>query len=211
VFRPREFDAPDPVVRATHLPFLLGPTSAHEAFPPTLLSHGSARNEQLQQLTDGDEVLVVLPGPDAYVSAAWYRDEPDVPTWNYTAVHVSGRYRRLDGAATDRLLAETVAGLETDRGVPGWGLDRLDERLVRGLARGVIAFAVLVDEVRSAAKLSQDKLPGDVAHVRAGIAHRDGDHPVLLEMDRHGVVGREPSAAPSTGPTDGTAPGTRTA
>lgn len=230
MYRPAEFDAPDlaraaehvrrfPMgvlvsagggLRATHLPFLLGETTGGEAFPATLVSHGAAANPQLQDLTDGEEVLVVLPGPEAYVSASWYRAEPDVPTWNYTAVHVHGRYRRLDRPAADALLDRTVHEFETDRGEPGWGLHRLDPALVRRLARGVIAFTVDVVRVRSAAKLSQDKLEDDVQQVRTGIRRRDGDHPLLGELERHSVRGRDPlvdptTAGPSVTPRSGTA------
>jgi transcriptional regulator len=212
VFRPAEFDVTDPAraadhvrrhpfgvlvsggtggLRGTHLPFLLGPGGARDAFPPTLLSHGSARNPQLRALADGDEVLAVVPGPEAYVSASWYEAEPDVPTWNYTAVHVSGRYERLDRDAAAALLDATVTAFEDDRGAPGWDLGVLDPALVDGLARGVIAFAVHVDEVRAAAKLSQDKLPRDVALVRRGLAGRDaGGRDVVAEMERHAVRGR---------------------
>lgn len=225
MYRPREFDAPDPAaacehlrlfpfgvlvshdgrhgLRATHLPFLPGRGPAG-AFPATLLSHGSARNAHLQDLADGDDVLVVLPGPDAYVSGSWYRDEADVPTWNYTAVHVSGRYRRLAGAALDDLLDTTVRAFEEDRGAPGWSLGELPDDLVRGLARGVVAFAVDVVAVRAAAKLSQDKTPQDAARVVAGVRRRDGEHPLLAEVARHRVATASPDH-PDESPHGGTA------
>jgi transcriptional regulator len=220
MFRPREFHVDDLVraaehlrvhpfgvlvsadggIRATHLPFLLGPSDPGRQFPATVVSHGSARNPHLRGLTDGTEVLVIVPGPDVYVSAAWYEAEPDVPTWNYTALHVAGRYRRLAAREdVDALLGDTVARFEDDRGTPGWRLDELDGDLVAGLARGVIAFAVDVDDVRAVAKLGQDKLPLDVVAVHKRLrAGPPSARAVAEEMARHDVRGRPVGTEPST-------------
>ena len=86
---------------ATHLPFLLDDETGDAG---DLISHYAIRNAQLSALVDGDEVLVVFPGPHAYVSASLYRAEADVPTWNYTSVHVRGRFVRTSDAELRRLL-----------------------------------------------------------------------------------------------------------
>ena len=44
--------------------------------------------------------LLVLAGPEAYVTPAWYPSKAEhgktVPTWNYEAVHLSGRVEWFD-------------------------------------------------------------------------------------------------------------------
>ena len=146
MYRPREFAMDDAAVLrqhvvdnpmgiiasargrldATHLPFLLDDETGDAG---DLISHYAIRNAQLSALVDGDEVLVVFPGPHAYVSASMYRAEPDVPTWNYTAVHVRGRFVRTSAdsapapAKPPRISktpakTATIAGGETNQTTP---------------------------------------------------------------------------------------------
>lgn len=51
-----------------------------------------------------------LPGPDGYITPAWYPTKQEtrkvVPTWNYIAIRVYGSVRFFDDA--DRLLAHVT-------------------------------------------------------------------------------------------------------
>lgn len=46
------------------------------------------------------KVLVIFRGENSYISSSWY-SEPEVPTWNYRAVHVYGRLRELSEEALE--------------------------------------------------------------------------------------------------------------
>lgn len=180
---------------ATHAPFLFEPDHGEHGL---LTSHLARRNPQWRDLPDGVEVLVIFRGPDAYVSPLWYTAEPDVPTWNYTAVHAHGVYRRLDGAdATVDVLRRTVAQHEGER----WRLDEQDPDLVAGLARGVVAFQVAVTSLTGGFKLSQDKLPADVDAVVGGLTGtgRPDALAVAAAVREYGTTGR--TGASSTDPT----------
>ena len=45
------------------------------------------------------EALVIVRGPDAYISPAWYPSKAEhgrvVPTWNYVTAHVYGRLAEM--------------------------------------------------------------------------------------------------------------------
>src|ERR1700759_3803266 len=69
----------------THLPFLLDRSAPHG----TLIGHMARANPHWQSLRE-QPALVVFAGPHAYISPTWYEAANVVPTWNYTAVHVSG-------------------------------------------------------------------------------------------------------------------------
>lgn len=161
-------------LEATHVPFLLDR-------PGRLLRGHLARgNRQWRGLETGAELLAVFSGADAYISPTWYSAEPDVPTWNYAAVHVRGRWRRIDEpAAVRRLLEETVAHFEGRRN-SDWSLARLDEGLIESLQRGVVAFELAIETLEGAWKMSQDKCPADVAGVVSGLKScpAEGAHPV---------------------------------
>ncbi|GAA1113983.1 FMN-binding negative transcriptional regulator [Nocardiopsis composta] len=188
--------APPPSVQATHLPFLLD----DEEHPSGLLGHFSRRNRQWRSIEDGDEVLCVFPGPNAYVSPTLYTAEEDVPTWNYTAVHVRGSYARIDGARRLRdLLERTVEVFERGSARP-WGTASMPPADLVSLARGVVGFEVRTTGIEGGYKLSQDRLRPDVDAVLSGLAGSGdpGGRAVAAEMRRHGVRGR--TAPPSTDP-----------
>jgi transcriptional regulator len=79
-----------------------GPISSHVPFnirrTPDAVSvqfHLTARNG-LAELADGENpFLLIVWGPDAYVSNDWYATPDHVSTWLYEAVHLSGPVRRL--------------------------------------------------------------------------------------------------------------------
>lgn len=180
---------------ATHLPFLLD----NDGSPSGVVSHFAIRNEGLADVADGQEVMTIFPGPHVYISPALYRAEKDVPTWNYTAVHLYGRFRRVDRCGLGSILARTVDRFERDTDEP-WRLDSLPAPLIRSLSRGVIGFIVETTRIEGGYKLSQDKLANDVEAVESGLAAAGCPcgRAVAEEMRRADVRGR--TVSPTTDP-----------
>src|SRR5258706_13731983 len=92
----------------THIPLLL---EKNEAGKDILMGHISKGNEQKYTLTDGARVLVIFPGPHAYISPRWYT-QINVPTWNYISVHVYGTVKIVEGAALRAALSRLVDNYE---------------------------------------------------------------------------------------------------
>ena len=99
-------------LNANHIPFLLKPEKGEHGY---LLAHVARANSLWQGVKDGDEVLVIFSGADAYISPNWYPSKQEshrqVPTWNYQAVHVSGKIQVRDDEA---FLRGVVAQLTRD-------------------------------------------------------------------------------------------------
>lgn len=146
-------------ILATHLPLLRASGQALEG-------HMAKANTQWQALESSPDVLAVFQTASAYVSPAWYADEPDVPTWNYGAVHVHGKFVRADGAATTGILQRTVQRFSRD----GWSLDALAPELVAELERGVVGFSIEITSIEVALKMSQDKTEADRDRVRNALS-----------------------------------------
>lgn len=154
----------------THIPFLIDRFRGQAG---VLQSHMARANPHWQELHDGDPVLAVFPGPDAYVTPQWYREEPDVPTWNYRAAHVRGRVRRLeDPIAVREHLAALVAFHEQRFSGSPLSLGDMDVKMVAGFQAQLVAFEIDIMEIVGAAKLSQDKLPPDRQRIASGLAAR---------------------------------------
>src|SRR5690606_16422119 len=77
---------------ADHLPFELEATKGEYG---TLHAHVARNNPLWQALHDGDKVLVIFRGGDAYISPNWYPSKHEthqqVPTWNYMVAHAHGQ------------------------------------------------------------------------------------------------------------------------
>ena len=130
------------------------------------LSHGNAMTKHLDRMT----ALAVVNGPDGYVSPRWYADPEQVPTWNYVAVELEGRVRRLD---TEGLLAQITALSDKHEarvaaGQP-WTMDKLPEAKLRALQAGIVGFELEVLGWRETVKLSQNKSAKERERVAAGL------------------------------------------
>ncbi|HEY9333934.1 MAG TPA: FMN-binding negative transcriptional regulator, partial [Kribbella sp.] len=72
---------------ATMLPFL------YDRERSVLLGHLARNNEHWKLPVIGD-ALVIMRGPDAYISPTWYASKQEhgrvVPTWNYITAHIHG-------------------------------------------------------------------------------------------------------------------------
>ena len=134
---------------ATHLPFLL----ETEGEKLVLWGHFARANPHWRELEG--EVLVVFPGPHAYISPAWYESQNVVPTWNYVAVHAYGTLTLIQ--ETERLLEmvhQLVDYYETSRPEP-WQFDpSLDFN--KKLVGGIVGFKIELTRLEGKWKLSQN-------------------------------------------------------
>ena len=107
---------------------------------------------------DGHDALIVVTGPNAYVSPDWYGLPDKVPTWNYVAAELRGPVTRLDGAETvaqiDALSQEQERRLAPK---PVWTRDKMSDGLFDRTLTGLVGFAMAVETIDGTAKLGQDK------------------------------------------------------
>ena len=150
-----------------------GPRVAHTP----LLSTGDgavqfhlARGNALSRYLAGENALIVVNGPDAYVSARWYEDRNTVPTWNFVALELEGPIRKMAAEGTLAML-ETLSRRHEGRvegGTP-WTIDELTDDRKRRLMSGIAGFEMEVRAWRDTVKLSQDDSANDRARVAEGL------------------------------------------
>ncbi|GHF50731.1 transcriptional regulator [Deinococcus metalli] len=152
--------APDGVPFATHLPVLIEEGVDGNVH---LRSHLARANPQWRHFASGQDVLVVFHGPHALIDPAWYDSAPNVPTWNYAAVHATGPARVVGGDETRRIALALVEHFTPD-------MAALPPDSLRRMLAGVVTFEVQVRGVQGKLKLSQNKTAADRANVRAALA-----------------------------------------
>ncbi len=149
---------------ATHVPLLVDDTGTK------LIGHLARANPHWKLFDGTRPALAVFAGPHAYVSPRWYASAPQVPTWNYVAVHATGRPRVIEEtAAIHDMMARLGEANEGDY-PNAWSFSALPEKYVEGMIRGIVAFEMPIDAIEGKAKLSQNKSKEDVDGAVAGLA-----------------------------------------
>ncbi len=154
-----------------------GPRVAHAALVSTgsdKLQFHLARGNALTRHLEGNTALVVVNGPDAYVSARWYADPDQVPTWNYIAVELEGSVRKLDDAELLQQLEMLSDHHEAKvkGGIP-WTMDKMSTRHLDGLVRSIVGFELEIETRRETVKLSQNKSVEERERVIAGLEQQN--------------------------------------
>lgn len=150
-----------------------GPRVAHTPLHSTgdgAVQFHLARGNALAKHIDGAVALALLNGPDGYVSPRWYADPQQVPTWNYVALEVEGRVRRMDQDGLYGLL-EALSNSNEERVLEGepWTMDKLDDKRLRRLMAGIVGYEMEVLAWRPTFKLSQNKPAEERERVAQGL------------------------------------------
>lgn len=136
--------------------------------------------------------LIVLAGPEAYVTPSWYPSKAEhgktVPTWNYEAVHLTGAVEWFDDAERLKAVVRDLSAFhERDRPEP-WALADAPRAYIEALLRGIVGVELRVERIEAKRKLSQNKSAADYAGVARGLAASDDPlaHEVagLMRADR---------------------------
>jgi transcriptional regulator len=116
-------------------------------------------------------VLVVVGGPDAYVSPDWYREADQVPTWNYVSVELGGTLVATDEPLLREILERQSAVFEERiAGKQPWTIDKLAPATLAAKLKGIVGATLSIESVRGTRKLSQNKSAADREGVRAALA-----------------------------------------
>lgn len=158
---------PDGTPVATLLPILW---SADET---RVIAHLARANPHWPLITPGSRVLLIVAGPQTYVSPSWYAAKQEhgrvVPTWNYSAVHLTGTATVHDDPDWVRAaVTELTERHEGPRPAP-WAVTDAPERYVAGQLKAIVGVEILVERVEAKAKLSQNRSEADRAGVVAGL------------------------------------------
>jgi transcriptional regulator len=154
-------------LRATMLPFV------YDRERRALFGHFARNNDHWQQPVLG-EALVIVRGPDSYISPSWYASKAEhgrvVPTWNYVTAHVHGTLSIHDDV---NWLADLVRRLtdqhEASLPLP-WSVDDAPQKFIDGQLRAIVGVEIAITRVEAKFKLSQNRPDADIDGVIKGLA-----------------------------------------
>ena len=120
-------------------------------------------NEQWTHFGNENDVLVIYQGPHTYISPSNY-EEPGVPTWNYSAIHMYGKASLVNDELELRgIITSLSRKYERNREIP-WVPTYPDKML-----GAIVGFKVSVERIEAKSKLSQNRSERDRANIIANL------------------------------------------
>lgn len=166
---------------ASHVPLYYVKKSDDQEF---LYGHVSAVNELRHGLDGSTKLLAIFMEHHAYISSSWY-DHVNVPTWNYTAVHVYGTARVLKEEELLHSIDELVRIYETPSEKP-FHSSHMSHKELHAHLNGLIGFEMKIENVEAAWKLSQNRDDKNYFEIIRRLRERDDQlsHAIADEMER---------------------------
>jgi transcriptional regulator len=154
---------------ATFLPLVFDPDEGEHG---VLRGHVARNNGQWRQRPIG-EALVIVHGPDAYITPSWYASKAEhgrvVPTWNYVTAHVYGPLLVHDDPVwVEALVRRLTTRHESSRPEP-WSPDDAPENYFRGQLRAIVGLELPISRIEGKFKLSQNRSDADIEGVIEGL------------------------------------------
>ena len=143
---------------ATHIPMEL----VYRNNVQYLEGHLSAANPHTHVLNQAKS-LAVFSGPHCYISASWY-EKPNVPTWNYMAVHVYGTITMQSEEEMRSALRSLVDRYEANSEKPV-KVEEMPEDMMKKYLRGIVGFRMSMDRIEGKWKLSQNRDEEDYRNI----------------------------------------------
>lgn len=155
----------------------------------TVIAHMAIANPHWRSIQPGAPTLIVCAGPDAYISPSWYAAKAEhgrvVPTWNYTAVHLTGTAQVHRDPEWLRAAVTDLTDIHESARAQPWAVTDAPEQFTDSQLRGIVGLEVTVTAVEGKAKLSQNRSEADQRGVIDGL-RSDGRvraHAVADAMD----------------------------
>lgn len=177
--------ATDSGLLATLLPFSYDPNRGERG---ALLGHVARNNDQWRLPAIG-EALVIVRGPDAYVSPTWYASTAEhgrvVPTWNYITAHLYGNLIVHDDVAWLSALVRRLTEKHESGKTPRWSVDDAPGSYISGQLRAIVGMEIAITRVEAKWKLSQNRSAADAEGVVTALqAGTPADQAVGEQMRR---------------------------
>ncbi len=163
---------PDGMPVATLLPIIWDDERSTHPFG-TVVAHMARANPQWTTLVPDSPALLICAGPEAYISPSWYAAKAQhgrvVPTWNYSAVHLSGTVRVHEDRDWLRGFVTRLTARHEDGRSDPWRPTDAPEKFIEGQLAGIVGLEITVTRVEGKAKLSQNRSEADRRGVVNGL------------------------------------------
>jgi transcriptional regulator len=132
-----------------------------------------ARANPLWREADGQPVLLLFQGPQAYVSPNWYPSKAQhgkaVPTWNYTMAQAHGTLRAIQDRDWLHALVTRLTERHEDGRAQPWHVSDAPADFLDTMLQAIVGIEIEVTRVEGKFKLSQNRSADDRTGVVLGL------------------------------------------
>ncbi len=140
-----------------------------------LILHIARANPHWRSIpAEGDVgALAIVTDAEAYVSPGWYASKAEhgrvVPTWNYSAVQITGRVHRIEDPGWLRSAVTLLTEQHESSRAEPWAVTDAPATYVDKQLRAIVGLEIAIERVEGKVKLSQNRSEEDRAGVVAGL------------------------------------------
>ncbi len=138
-----------------------------------LQGHVARFNSIWQDVDESVAALALFHGPNAYVSPSWYpskKDDPKtVPTWNYVAVHVTGKIKFFDDKIWLKKHLENLSDTHERRVNESWQLSDAPVDYIDKMLKAIVGVEISINDIKGNTKMSQNRNSVDQQGVVKGL------------------------------------------
>lgn len=138
---------------ATQIPFILVEKEGEMYIQGHIMKH----TDHYNAFTENKQALVIFTGPDAYVSASWYKNPHQGSTWNYMSVHISGEVNFLSKNELKELISKMTLKFENQNQNSPTVVENLDPNYIETMFDAIVGIELKLNQVHPIFKLSQNK------------------------------------------------------
>lgn len=165
---------------ATHVPVLF----EERENKLILRGHFMKKTDHHLAFAENNKALAVFNGAHTYVSASWYSNQQQASTWNYLAVHASGKLKFVGEEELMKILRDTTAMFENNADSPA-SFEKLDPEYISKLINAIVGFEMEVENIDNVFKLSQNRDRESFEHITEKLKEQGGDAGVIAsEMEK---------------------------
>lgn len=157
-------------LNANHYPFLID-----HAGEITLWTHLARSNPQWKNFMHSPDCLLIFTGPHAYISPTYYENKLNVPTWNYTAVHLNCDAEIVEDVLEQKVLMKRLVESFERQNSTQWNFD-LPEEFSNKLLNAIVWIKFKVKKIDGKFKLSQNREKSDYQKVLTEFSNRTSDN-----------------------------------
>jgi transcriptional regulator len=188
MYNPPAFREDDPaelqaIMRAATLPVLISPSAGgllathlplmFEA-PDRLIGHVARANPHWRDADLNADSLAIFTAADGYVSPSWYATKAEtgkvVPTWNYQAVHATGRLEIVQDPTPLLQIVTRLTELHEGGRAKPWAVSDAPADYIAAQLKGIVGVVLHITQLEGKVKLSQNKSRADQDGVAVGLA-----------------------------------------
>jgi len=166
---------------ANGLPFLLEASATPFG---TLKAHLARANGQWRNL-DGQTVLAVFQGPQAYISPSLYETKREtgkvVPTWNYVMVQARGVVRVHEDAGWLKAQVSALTDKHEASLPQPWAASDAPVTYVESQLKGIVGLEIVITAIEGKWKVSQNRPEADRRGVATGLGPDQVDMAALVQ------------------------------